>query len=343
MTTGEESENKNLAYYRNCFSQINVGKNKQGGDALNQPILLMSVIDLIAQGFIEENKITISDELSNTFDKYWSVLNPNSLTKGNKRNKGNLAIAFFHLKPTKSQLPTKFWYVKFSAQYKKGRPSTIKTLKRDVDRAELDDELFNLLQDTNARQELIDILISTWFLSTNKPSGDILKINQSFLDFTVEELDTIESGKTDRPPKVYSRKSVVREAFFRKSVVHLYDYRCAFCRLKVTNPSLSQSIVDGAHIKPFSEFYDNRPDNGLSLCKNHHWAFDRGWLAVDDRYQIIVDSDLQEDSPHARLMKEFHGELILLPSSEQYYPRKDALQWHRKNVFTLKSKGRTRK
>ena len=215
-------------------------------------------------------------------------------------------------------------------------------MKRDVESAKLDDQLFNLLQDTNAQKELIDILISTWFSSSKKQIEDILIINESLEDSTWNELDTIESGDTDRQPKVYLKKSLFRDAVFRKSVVQVYDYRCVFCRLKVTS-SLSQSMVDGAHIKPFSEFYDNRPDNGLSLCKNHHWAFDRGWFAIDDRYQIIVASDLQEDSPHPKLMKEFHGELILLPSLEQYYPRKDALQWHRKNVFTLQSKGVSRK
>lgn len=66
-------------------------------------------------------------------------------------------------------------------------------------------------------------------------------------------------------------------------------------------------------------------------------------LLLDDRYQILVASDLEEESPHSRLMKEFHGELILLPISEQYYPRIDAIQWHRKNVFTLKSQGSSRK
>ncbi len=331
MTTGEESENKNLAYYRNCFSQIEVGnvdKYTKRVKALYQPILLMSVTDLIAQGLIKENKITISDELINTFNKYLSVLSPNS------SEEVSFAIAFFHLNKKKPP----FWYVKFNEGYEGKRAQSITTLKRNVDSAKLDEELFNFLQDSNARKELIDVLLSVWFLSNNKQIEDILKINQSFQDSTLYELDTIESGNTDRQPKVYFKKSVVREAVFRKSIVQLYDYRCAFCRLKVTR-SLSQSIVDGAHIKPFSEFYDNRPDNGLSLCKNHHWAFDRGWLAVDDRYQIIVASDLQEDSPHARLMKEFHGELILLPSSEKAYPRKDALQWHRKNVFTLNQKG----
>ena len=92
MTRGEESEHKNLAYYRNCFSQINVGKNKQGGDALNQPIMLLSVIELITQGLLKENNITIADELINTFKKYWCVLTSDSF-------KGvNFAIPFFHLK-----------------------------------------------------------------------------------------------------------------------------------------------------------------------------------------------------------------------------------------------------
>ncbi|WP_347277256.1 HNH endonuclease [Leptolyngbya sp. FACHB-671] len=37
------------------------------------------------------------------------------------------------------------------------------------------------------------------------------------------------------------------------------------------------------HIKPFSEFRDDRFDNGTSPCKKHHWAFDHGWFGIDDR------------------------------------------------------------
>jgi len=332
VSTGQESEYKNLAYYRYCFANLNVNTSQKRGNALNQPTLLLSVTDLIAQGLLKENRITISDELINTFNQNWSALTSNPLKDD------SFPLPFYHLKNKKPR----FWYLKFSEQYEGGRPQTINTLKQAIDSARIDDELFSLLQDSNARKELIDVLISVWFSSNQKQSGDILNINQSLQDYTLDELDSIESDNPDIKPKVYLKKSVVRDAVFRKSVVHLYDYRCALCRLKVTR-SLSQSMVDGAHIKPFSEFYDNRPDNGLSLCKNHHWAFDRGWFTVDDRYQIIVDSDLQEDSPYPRLMREFHGEQILLPSLEQYYPRIDALQWHRKNVFTSKSKGKSRK
>jgi len=104
------------------------------------------------------------------------------------------------------------------------------------------------------------------------------------------------------------------------------------CGLKVTK-KVNQNIVDGAHIKPFSQFYDSRIHNGIALCKNHHWAFDRGWFAVDEQYKIIVSNDLEEVSPHAKPMKDFHGETIVLPNTEQHFPELEALQWHRQNIF----------
>jgi len=73
--------------------------------------------------------------------------------------------------------------------------------------------------------------------------------------------------------------------------------------------------------------------NAIALCKNHHWAFDRGWFGIDDNYRIIVVSDLKEESPNAKQMKDYHNEMILLPSSEKYYPSIEALQWHIKYKF----------
>jgi putative restriction endonuclease len=90
-----------------------------------------------------------------------------------------------------------------------------------------------------------------------------------------------------------------------------------------------ENIVDGAHIKPFSQFYDDRIDNGLSLCKNHHWAFDRFWFSINDDYTILVSNNLHEDSPHATKMKDFHGRQILLPNNSVHHPRLDAIAWHR--------------
>jgi putative restriction endonuclease len=304
MSSGQASENyRNIVYYRDCFSQIKVYTNKnKGGDSLNQPILLLSVIDLITQGLIH-NCILISDELIETFEKNWAVL-------GSGRFKGSHFA--FHLKNAKG----KFWHLKFSEAYEGGRPQTIPKLRTDIDFAWLDEELFELLRDPNSRKELVDSLITTWFSYSQREVEDILQIQQDFEDSNWDEPETQdESSWPDKKIlKFYLKKSVIREGFFRKKVVNLYDYRCAVCRLKVTI-TLNQSIVDGAHIKPFSIFYDSNITNGISLCKNHHWAFDRGWFSLEDCYKIIVVGDLEEESPDTRPMKDYQGEMILLPDS----------------------------
>jgi putative restriction endonuclease len=317
MSAGQQLGNyRNLAYYCDCFSKLKVYQ----GKALNKPILLLSVIDLITQGLIKDKYIPISDELIDTFKKYWDVLGTGTF-KGS-----DFALPFFHLKNE----DCKFWRLEYSAEYDGGRPQTIPKLRHDVDRASLDDELFDLIQDPSSRQELIDALVTAWFSSKKNKLEDILQVNQEIQNYSQEET---EAGRElidlDKEPKWVLKKSIIRNAFFRKAVVHVYDYRCAFCRLKVTR-TLNQNIVDGAHIKPFSQFYDSRVDNGISLCKNHHWAFDHGWFCIDDDYKIIIASDLQEESPHAKPMRDFQGEAILLPSSEQYLPRVEALQWHRR-------------
>jgi putative restriction endonuclease len=320
VSTGQEPENKNLAYYCKRFANLGVNTSQKRGNAPHKPILLLSIIDLIAQGIINENQIYVSDYLLETFEKYWNVLASDLWEKG-------LYYPFIRLKTDG------FWHITPKSGFKGSEPKTPKKLKEAVEYASLDSELFNLLQEPHYRAELIDTLIAAWFSSNKKLIEDILQVNQDFLNFSEEEIETsAESGDFDRKPKFYLRKSAVRNAFFRKAVVHIYDYRCAFCRLKVRR-TITQNIVDGSHIKPFSQFYDNQIDNGISLCKNHHWAFDQGWFAIDDNYRIIVANDLEEESPNAKAMKDFQSETILLPTSDQYLPRLESLQWHRLNVF----------
>ncbi|MEZ2276159.1 MAG: HNH endonuclease [Microcoleus sp.] len=320
MTTAQESVNKNLAYYCKCFANLNVHSTRERGEAHYKPILLLSIIDLIAQGIINENKIYVSDNLIKTFNNYWNVL-------GSESYKGGLYYPFIHLRRDG------FWHITYQPAFDGPKPKTINKLREAVEYANLDSELFNILAEPNSRAELIDTLVAVWFSSNRKAIEEILEVNQNFINVAEEETEILEEADDlDREPRFYLRKSAVRNAFFRKAVVHIYDYKCAFCRLKVRR-TLNQNIVDGSHIKPFSQFYDNQINNGISLCKNHHWAFDQGWFAIDDDYRIIVASDLEEESPNAKPMKDFQSETILLPTSERYLPRLESLHWHRVNVF----------
>ncbi|MBE9186214.1 HNH endonuclease [Microcoleus sp. LEGE 07076] len=320
MSTGQEPENKNLAYYCKRFANLGVNKQK-GSKAPHKPILLLSIIDLIAQGIINENQIYVSDNLLKTFEKYWNVLVASDLWE-----KG-LYYPFIRMKTDG------FWHITPKSGFKGSEPKTTNKLKEAVEYASLDSELFNLLQEPHYRAELIDTLIAAWFSSNRDDIGDILQVNQDFENVAQAETEISGlAGNIDAEPRFYLTKSAVRNAIFRKAVVHTYDYKCAFCRLKVIR-NFTQNIVDGSHIKPFSKFYDNQINNGISLCKNHHWAFDQGWFAIDDNYRIIVANDLEEESPNARTMKDFHSETILLPSLDQYLPRLESLHWHRVNVF----------
>jgi len=314
MTKDVEAQGlRDLAYYCNCFAKLNVSKTKERGIANHKPILILSVVELIIQQSIFENRIFVSNELIETFKKYWSILVAGSIYTD------ALHYPFFHLRREG------FWYLKFRDAYKEGdRIKTTNKLKEKVEYAYLDGELFELLQDPLSRQALVDSLVSTWFADSRPNLSNILDIDLEF--------DRTELQNHDSNIKVTLRKSIVRNAFFRKLVVREYDYRCAFCKLRIIR-NLNQNIVDGAHIKPFSEFLDSKIDNGLSLCKNHHWAFDLGWFSIDDNYRILVAQGLDDDSPYTRAMKEFDRDLIVLPSNERHFPRLESLQWHREHKF----------
>ncbi|MGB3535890.1 MAG: HNH endonuclease [Microcoleaceae cyanobacterium] len=335
----QSRNNRTLIDYCQRFAELKVDKNQKLGDAPHQPILLLSVIDLIAQGLIKNNKIEVSAQLKSKFNRYWNIL------KNHKSDRGlNNRIPGLHY-PFTALEKSHFWYVKYNEEEKQRRQEQInnrpkpqhrnrkpqaksfKDLQKLVEYAYLDEELFELLQDVESRKQIVDTLISVWFSNSNQELKDIIEINLSF-----EDKPNTEENKA---PKTKLTKSLVRDAVFRKAVVYIYDYKCAFCGLNV-NRSLTQTIVDGAHIKPFAQFYDSKIDNGISFCKNHHWAFDRGWFAINDDYKIMVANDLQENSPNAKPITEFNGETIILPNLEQYHPRREALQWHRQNIFRFK-------
>lgn len=118
---------------------------------------------------------------------------------------------------------------------------------------------------------------------------------------------------------------------FREKVLNAYKSRCAFCRLK------HRELLDAAHIIP-----DNLPegkstiDNGLSLCKLHHAAYDSFIIGVTPDYIIHVREDIleEEDGPVLQHgLKGLHKTKLILPRSKNHYPNRDALDW-RYSKFT---------
>ncbi|WP_428118144.1 HNH endonuclease [Candidatus Poriferisodalis sp.] len=69
-------------------------------------------------------------------------------------------------------------------------------------------------------------------------------------------------------------------ARFSKEVRRVWDDTCAFCSLRLPGDGTIGSGVDAAHILPWRHFDLDRVDNGVCLCKLHHWAFDQMLLAI---------------------------------------------------------------
>lgn len=117
----------------------------------------------------------------------------------------------------------------------------------------------------------------------------------------------------------------LQQRSFREKVLDAYRSQCAFCRLK------HRELLDAAHIIP-----DNLPEgkstieNGLSLCKLHHAAYDSFIIGVTPDYIIQVREDIleEEDGPILQHgLKGLHGAKLILPSSKSKYPSRDALDW----------------
>ncbi len=312
---------KNLNYYANKFTKLRVDR-AHGAVAPHKPILLLSVIELIEQDLLRANQILLSAELIAAFLKLWQQL-------GSTTHNADIGMPFFHL------ISDGFWHFKpnpgFESLLDSGaKVRAVGVLRQAVEYAYLDSELFELLQQPISRNFLTTALLSHWFADKTQQVQETLHIN-AFAEFQQELLAT--GGKVYQEADLKDEtKIVVRDATFRKVIVSIYEYRCAFCSLQILS-SFGQNIVDGAHIMPFSQFYDDRIDNGLSLCKNHHWAFDKGWFGISDDFTLLVKSDLHEDAPNCRPIQQFNGDRIRLPVHAQYYPRLEALRWHRLHVF----------
>lgn len=65
---------------------------------------------------------------------------------------------------------------------------------------------------------------------------------------------------------------------FRSAVGAAYNHRCAFCGGMFGGVRSVISGVDAAHILAWSKYDLDVVANGISLCKQHHWAFDSALL-----------------------------------------------------------------
>jgi len=110
---------------------------------------------------------------------------------------------------------------------------------------------------------------------------------------------------------------------FRERVIAAYQSQCAFCKLKHVE------LLDAAHIIPDKDEKGiPSVNNGLSLCKIHHAAFDQQIIGVSPDYQIKVKEDVlkEKDGPMLRHgIQELQNQKLILPRSQNAWPNQELL------------------
>ena len=151
-------------------------------------------------------------------------------------------------------------------------------------------------------------------------------LEETILDTVKGVRDDISTSNDSSIQRKYVTREVkqrVHQSVFRERVLNAYRDQCSFCRLR------HRELLDAAHIIPDSdEMGEPIINNGLSLCKIHHAAFDRSFIGVSPDYKIFVRNDLLEehDGPMLKYgIQEMHGRNIILPNRKSELPDREML------------------
>ena len=319
-----------LAKYLKNFSHLRTDKNRKRWSAFttyqapHKPFLLLSVMDLIAQGSITQNFIEPSFELLDTFNNYWnSIMPPGSKT--------SMAYPFPRLKTDG------FWNLVSNQGYENQIHidfSSMTKLREVCAGARMDEELFQLLCNPETREQLRAILIKTYFAPEvqSKVAGQGM-VNYAAFQYSIELLKVAETKASFASDKEESeQKKKIRDQGFRKAIITLYSHRCALCGIRMLTPE-GHTIVDAAHVKPWKDSFDDRPTNGMALCKLCHWSFDKGLMSVGKKLEVLVSKRVLVEQNYPGHILTLTDRPIFTPEQESFWPAQDNLHWHRRNTF----------
>lgn len=318
--------------YSNYFQKLNRGFNKGFGRAPHKPILLLSIVHLISKGLINTNRIFITTDLLLTFRQNWKILVETNHTC-------NFSLPFFHLRSEP------FWYLvaKPGKEIVTTSSKSIKSFKNLCDTiafAEIDRELFILLQDPKNVMWLEQLLLETYFpyarLGYERPQFNYEedRIENEILNEPKEAyIHHIEKLKITLDQGEFEEEIFVRGGMFKKTIPKIYNFTCCVTGMNIQS-SHNIQMIDACHIFPFSISKDDTVKNGIALSPTLHRAFDRGLITINSNYIVRVSPSLNENGSNFTL-SQFEGQQINLPEKEKWLPSLEALSWHNKEVFLL--------
>jgi putative restriction endonuclease len=71
----------------------------------------------------------------------------------------------------------------------------------------------------------------------------------------------------------------------------------------------------------------------MALCRLRHWTFDEGLLGVAADYVVIASRQLHLNDNIPGHLLALERRTIIGPADEALWPDRNALGWHRREVF----------
>ena len=315
--------------YAKRFARLRTNRNRKvwsgvtAHQAPYKPLLLLCVLDLLDSGGISSNLIEITEDLAELFGRYWERVLPFG-------RPGNLALPFFHLRGDG------FWHLipRHESARLGSQIAYVSRLREEILGARLDEKLFDLARSKENRDRLRSVLIDSYFSpETRGIVSEQSAINRGAFFYSEELLRSPEDPKVGETlPVEEAYRPAVRDQGFRRAVVTAYLHRCALCGIRVRTLD-GRTTVAAAHIVPWSVTHDDRPANGMALCRMCHWVFDEGLMRVSSGYEILASPHLNVADNLPGYLTNLEGRGILGPSRGPFWPDVGSLRWHRENVF----------
>ncbi len=144
--------------------------------------------------------------------------------------------------------------------------------------------------------------------------NNFMTIDDNDIDLVNQEFDP----SAFEPSKEHIVKAIaVRrgQQTFRNALLNAYNGRCAVTRTQLT------SVLEAAHISPYSGKWTNHITNGILLRADVHTLFDLGLIGIDPEYYIHVSNCLKITEYF-----QYHGKKLHLPNDPQHWPSQSSLK-----------------
>jgi putative restriction endonuclease len=307
-----------LAEYKERFKRLVVNMSS-GRASPHKLCMLLAVLDLARAGAFFKNRIYFAPPLLERYDRLFAAV------KG-PDDHPNPYFPFFHLAGKLRGGGASFWHLRpipgreaIVAAMSSAR--SIVDITTNIAYAELDEGLFNLLQQPKELEALAETISTYWLDRGLQDLRAVAASNGEISDYEKCLRLGIKPSAAESPPPAF-----VRDPAFRRVVTELYDYRCAATGIRVLLPG-GEAMVEAAHIHPFVEAGDDDPRNGIALTPNMHWAMDRHLIAPGPDHMWHVSPVLDDRVPDFATLIGLAGKKVLLPAEGRFSPKLESLQW----------------